>query len=188
MRLSALFSFIFLLITGIAGASDGGGRHSGPAKDPASFPKPPITTDRLFYVQRDPNANTIVYDINMGSDGQPDADEPVKVYWIKYAEKGQRQDLNFIQRKFAYGINAKPLGNGSYDIRFVSYKKFGLTLKKASDGKYHIFTTILQKQAILSSIFVKVEGGSFWFPNVPYVEVKGIDPQTNKEMVERFKP
>jgi len=188
MRLSAIFSFIFFLVTSIANASDGGGRHAAPAKDPATFPKPPVTADRLFYVQRDPNANTIVYDLNIGTDGELDSDAPVKVYWIKYAEKGQKEDLNFIQRKFAYGINAKSLGNGSYDIRFVSYKKFALTLKKASDGKYHIFATISQKQVILNSIFVRVEGGSFWFPNVPYVEVKGVDLQTGKEVVERFKP
>jgi hypothetical protein len=124
----------------------------------------------------------------MDADGKPNADNPVKVYWIKYAEKGQKEGLNYIQRKFAYGLNAKPLNNGSYDIRFVSYKKFPLTLMKAPDGKYHIFALIEQKPVILNRIFVKVEGGSFWFPNIPYVEVSGTDPKTGREMIERFKP
>lgn len=61
-------------------------------------------------------------------------------------------------------------------------------MMKASDGKYHIFAFISQKQIILNSVFVKIEGGSFWFPNVLYIEVTGTDPQTGKEMVERFKP
>lgn len=176
-----------MILTGSVYA-DGGGKHTDSAKAPVNFPKPPVTAQRLFYVQRDPNSNTIVYDINMATNGEPDTDEPVKVYWIKYNERGQKEDLNFIQRKFAYGLTSKPLGNGDYDIRFVSYKKFPLTLKKAPDGKYRIFASISQKQAILSSIFVRVQGGTFWFPNVPYVEVKGTDPQTGKEMVERFKP
>jgi hypothetical protein len=37
-------------------------------------------------------------------------------------------------------------------------------------------------------VFIKIEGGSFWLPNVIYVELKGIDPATGKEITERFKP
>lgn len=152
------------------------------------YPTPPASNERLFYVQRTPNANTIVYDLNLNSDGKLNAEQPVKVYWLKYAEKGQKEELNYIQRKFAYGLNTKTQNNGSYDIRFVSYKKFPLTLMKGGDGKYHIFASIAQKQVILNRIFVKIEGGSFWIPNVLYVEIKGTDPETGKEIVDRFKP
>jgi len=157
-------------------------------KTPINYPKPPASAERLFYVQRTPNSNTIVYDLNIDGKGILDADEPVKVYWIKYNERGQKEDLNFIQRKFAYGLNFRALGNGGYDIRFVSYKKFPMTLLKGTDGKYHIFAFISHKQAILKSIFVLVDGGSFWIPNIVYVEIKGTDPGTGREMVERFKP
>ena len=148
----------------------------------------PSSVSRLFYVQRTPNANTIVYELNLNSDGTPDEEAPVHPYWIRYHEKGQKEELGYIQRKFAYGVNAKPLGNGKYDIRFVSYKKFPLTLMKGTDGKYHIFATISQKQFIVNRIFVKIEGGSFWVPNVRFVEFKGTDTATGKEVTERFKP
>lgn len=152
------------------------------------YPIPPANTGRLFYLQRTPNTNTIVYDLNITGDGRLDNDEPIKAYWIRYADNGQKQDLSYIQRKFAYGLTAKALNNGNYDIRFVSYKKFPLTLMKTADGKYHIFALIAQKQVILNRIFVKIDGGSFWLPNVLYVEVKGSDPVTGREIVERFKP
>jgi hypothetical protein len=152
------------------------------------YPALPASVGRLFYVQRSSNANTIVYELNLGSNGQPDADEPVHPYWIRYTEGSKKADLSYIQRKFAYGVNAKALGNGKFDIRFVSYKKFPLTLMKGSDGKYHIFATISQKLFIVNRIFVKIEGGSFWVPNVRYVEFKGTDPATGKEVTERFKP
>lgn len=157
-------------------------------KRKVSFPTLPAGVSRLFYVQRDPNTNTIVYELNTGTSGELNTDEPLHVYWIKYNEHAQREELNFIQRKFAYGLTQKPLGNGKYDIRFVSYKKFPLTLMKSADGKYHIYATIAQKQAILNRIFVKIEGGSFWLPNVVYVELKGTDPATGQEVVDRFKP
>lgn len=155
---------------------------------PLIFPTPAVAS-KLFYVQRDPNTNTIIYDLNLDAKGQPDADNPVHVYWIKYNEKGQKEELNYIQRKFAYGIVSKPLDNGKFDIRFVSYKKYPLELmKSATDNKYHIYATVAKKQIILNRIFIKIEGGSFWIPNVVYVEVKGTDPATGKEIVDRFKP
>jgi hypothetical protein len=158
------------------------------AKKKINFPALPGTVSRLFYVQRDPNTNTIVYELNTGTNGELNTEEPMHVYWIKYNEHAQHEELSFIQRKFAYGLTQKALGNGKYDIRFVSYKKFPLTLMKSADGKYHIYATIAQKQAILNRIFVKIEGGSFWLPNVVYVELKGTDPATGQEIVDRFKP
>ncbi len=148
----------------------------------------PANVSRLFYVQRTPNANTIVYELNLDDKGQPDAEQPVHPYWIRYTEGGKKDELNFIQRKFAYGLTSKSLGNGKYDIRFVSYKKFPLTLMKGADGKYHIFATISQRQFIVNRVFVRIEGGSFWVPNVRFVEFKGTDPATGKEVTERFKP
>jgi hypothetical protein len=178
----------FVLTQGVAKDKYPGHDLTGGAKSDVVYPVPPVNKQRLFYLQRTPNSNTIVYEVNMGNDGKPDNDEPVKVYWLRYAENGQKQDLNYIQRKFAYGLTAKSLDNGNFDIRFVSYKKFPLTLMKANDGKYHIFAHIAQKQVMLDRIFVKIDGGSFWLPNVTYVEIKGSDPQTGKEIVERFKP
>lgn len=148
----------------------------------------PANVSRLFYVQRTPNANTIVYELNLDDKGQPDTEQPVHPYWIRYTEGGKKDELNFIQRKFAYGLTSKSLGNGKYDIRFVSYKKFPLTLMKGADGKYHIFATISQRQFIVNRVFVRIEGGSFWVPNVRFVEFKGTDPATGKEVTERFKP
>lgn len=158
-------------------------------KKPLVFPVPPADANRLFYLQRTANINTIIYDLNVDKEtGLPDADEPVKAYWIRYNEKGQKENLSYIQRKFAYGIVSKKLADNKFDIRFVSYKKFPLTLMKAADGKYHIFATVSQRQMILHNLFVKIEGGSFWLPNVVYVEFKGTDPVTGKEVTERFKP
>jgi len=183
--LTSILSFLILIGAQSAFANNS---PADSLKLPINYPKPPLTAERLFFVQRTPNSNTIVYDLNIDNKGIIDADEPVKVYWIKYNERGQKEDLNFIQRKFAYGLNFRAIGNGGYDIRFVSYKKFPMTLLRGTDGKYHIFAFISHKQAILKSIFVMIDGGSFWIPNILYVEIKGTDPGTGREMVERFKP
>jgi hypothetical protein len=63
-----------------------------------------------------------------------------------------------------------------------------MLMPSPKDNKYHVYATINQKQALLNRIFIKVDGGTFWSPNVVYMEMKGTDPVTGKELVERFKP
>jgi hypothetical protein len=45
---------------------------------------------------------------------------------------------------------------------------------------------INQKQCVLTKIFVRIEGGTFWVPNVRYIEVTGTDPATGKTVTERI--
>jgi hypothetical protein len=150
------------------------------------FPVPAVSNNQLFYLQRTSNTNTLIYELNF-SNKVLNNEEPVHVYWIRYNDKGQQEELNYIQRKFAYGLKSRAISKDKYQLNFVSYKKFPMYLVKGSDDKYNVFATINQKQAILSRIFVKINGGSFWTPNIEYVEIKGIDPVTGKELIERMK-
>jgi len=183
-----LLSVFYTLQPGTANFQNKKNKDAKGAANEEKYPAPPENTNLLFYVQRDPNANTVMYDLNIDKNGDVDTETPMHIYWIKYAEKGQKEELNYIQRKFAYGVNTKKITNEQYDVRFVSYKKLPLILKKASDNKYHIFVTADQKQIMLNRIFVKVEGGSFWVPNIVYVELKGTEQTTGKEITHRFKP
>lgn len=154
-----------------------------------TFPVPTGNAKQLFYLQRTTNTNTIVCELNLNSKGVPDEESPVHVFWIRYPEGGMRKELNYIQRVFAYGMKSQPMGNGTYKLHFVSYKKQSfLLMPSPKDNKYHVYATINQKQAFLTRLFVKVDGGTFWSPNVVYMEMKGTDAVTGKELVERFKP
>ncbi len=153
-----------------------------------TFPVPPHNAKSLFYLQRTPNINTIICELNE-KDGVLDKEEPVHVLWIRYTEQQQRQELSFIQRHFAYGLKEKDLGNGVYELHFVSYKKLVLYLMTSPmDHQRHVYTTITGKQAILSRVYIKINpGGTFWSPNVEYLELKGTDTQSGKELIQRVK-
>lgn len=154
---------------------------------PLHFPTPKNIDNMVFYIQRDPNINTAIYAINYQENGKINKSDPIKAYWIRYAEKGEKKDFNYIQRKFAYGIESKILNNEEFELQFVSYKKLTLTLKKIeSDQQYHVFVNVNQKKILIEKIFVRIEGGSFWLPNVKYVEVTGIDTSSNKTITERI--
>ena len=150
------------------------------------FPVPTGNAQQLFYLQRTSNTNTIVYELNYKK-GKLDEDNPVHVFWIRYAEKGQRAELSFIQRVFAYGVKIKSLSDSVYRVRLVSYAGYSMYLKKGADKKYRMYSFINGKLMILNSIFVKITGGTMWSPDIEYFEVSGIDPATGKPVVERKK-
>lgn len=157
------------------------------AAQPAAYPSPPPHADRLFYLQRNHNSNTIVYDVNY-SKGVLDTDDPVHVYWIRYQEKGQKEELSFIQRKFAYGIKARKIGDKEYELSIVAYKNMKLYLKFCGDGRFRVFTLINKRYSVLTKIYLEIrKGGSPWSPKVDYADITGIDPETKQTVTERIK-
>ena len=150
------------------------------------FPAPAGNAHQLFYLQRTSNTNTIVYELNYKK-GKLDESNPVHVFWIRYAEQGQRAELSFIQRVFAYGVKIKQLPDSSYRVRLVSYAGYSMYLKKGADKNFRIYAPINGKLMILNRIFVKITGGTMWSPDIEYFEVSGTDPATGKPVVERKK-
>ncbi len=151
-----------------------------------TFPVPDGNAKQLFFLQRTPNTNTIVCELNY-KNGFVDKEQPIHMFWIRYQEKGQMEDLSYIQRKFAYGVKAKEIGSNKYELNFVSYKKYKMYLMMGADNQYHVYTSINQKQVILNRIYIEVKGGTFWSPNVEYVELTGIDPASHSVVKERLK-
>lgn len=155
---------------------------------PIKFPVPKGIANQLFYLQRDPNTNTIICELNTDSKGQVDEADPVHVYWLRFQENGEKKDLGYIQRKFAYGIESKSIGKGEFELRFVSHKKLPMYLVKSEDDKkYHVYVTVNNKKIQIERIFLRIEGGSFWLPNVKYVEIKGMNTSNNTLITERIK-
>ncbi|RDC55849.1 DUF4833 domain-containing protein [Pedobacter chinensis] len=156
---------------------------------PIVFPTPQGISNQLFYLQRDPNTNTIICQLNVDKHGEVVKNQPVNVFWMRYGDQGEKKELSYIQRKFAYGIITKDLGDGQFELRFTSHKKLPMYLSKSAfDKKYHVYATINNKKMELDRIFLRIEGGSFWFPNVKYVEIKGHDAAApSKQLIERIK-
>jgi phosphatidylglycerophosphate synthase len=153
-----------------------------------TFPVPPHNSNSLFYLQRTQNTNTVICELNE-KNGVLDESEPVHVLWIRYGDQKQRQELTFIQRHFAYGLKSRDMGNDVYELHFVSYKKVLFYLKKSPvDNKRYVYATITGKEAILNRVYIKIDpGGTFWSPNVEYLELKGTDTQSGKELIQRIK-
>ena len=148
----------------------------------------PNEKKQLFYLQRDPDENTVIYQLNM-KDGTLDADDPINVYWIRYTEGGTRKELNFVQRTMAYGISHTPLGNGNYALRLAAYKSLPLQLSYCQQSKkYVVYTSINNHKAILDRVFVRISGGNQFNPDIAYFELTGRDSATFAPLTQRLKP
>lgn len=149
------------------------------------IPKEP---DQLFYLQRDPNSNTVIYTLNV-EDGKINTEKPINIHWVRYAEGGKRAELSFIQRKMAYGVHHEKINETEFDIRIQAYKDLPIVLRyNKKVEKYQAFTTIKNKEVILERVFVRITGGSIFNPHVKYIEVAGYDPITEKRISHQFIP
>lgn len=127
----------------------------------------------LFYLGRSKDANQIFYDLNFMADGQLDTVQPIKAYWVKFAEDGRQEPLTTIQNSFAYGLDFEMKSNGDFEFNFVSYPSRKLLLKRDNNGVYKVYMNSTLDTVILEAIYVKIDGGTFWVPNVTSVSVYG---------------
>lgn len=156
-----------------------------------TFPVPHFSDRTLFYIQRTHNTNTIIYELNINKKGVLDVTSPVKIFWIRYAEKKDTAELSYIQNHYAYGIESKLIDTDKkiYKLNFVSYSQKNIYLmKSAPDNRYHAYISINGKLSVLYKIFVKIDGGSFWLPKIRYVEITGREIANGKTVSERFIP
>jgi hypothetical protein len=156
-----------------------------------SFPTPPDGKNRLFYIQRTGNTNTIVYDANVSGDKTFKDSEPVNIYWLRYAEGAAAQGLTYLQRTFAYGVKCKKVSDtNEYEFNLVCYSKKKLRLAFDSEGKPYALIEVNGKKMKLSRIFVKIDKSTTFTltPKVEYVELWGKDPSTGAAVYEKFIP
>src|SRR5262245_17207851 len=57
----------------------------------------------LFVIARSTNANVVHYRVRLDRDGTVSQKEPIGAHWIMHAESGQREELTWLERQFAYG-------------------------------------------------------------------------------------
>ncbi|GAB4495816.1 MAG: hypothetical protein OHK0019_26000 [Saprospiraceae bacterium] len=161
-----------------------------PAQD--TYPTPPDGLNRLFYIQRTGNTNTIIYDANVSGTKTFKDKEPVNIYWIRYADGGGTQGLNYMQRTFAYGVKAQKVAGttNEYDFHLVCYSKKKLRLAFDAQGKPYATIEINGRRMKLERIFVKIDKSTTFTlaPKVEYVELWGKDSNTGAAAYEKFIP
>ena len=141
----------------------------------------------LFKIERAKNANIIQYDVQHDSEGLLDKRRPVTAYWIRLAEEGQKMDLRMLEKKFAYGFNARyNADSNTVDLRLKA--KIGRGLKVMATPKgFRAQVLIRGQNAWLEKIFIKSSGKGLR-TKIEYYDLYGIDSVNGEDRFERITP
>ena len=139
---------------------------------PEYYPVPDEEQDVLFYIQRNQNLNTVVYQLNKRASGGVDMDNPINVYWKQYAGDGSKKQINLLQRKLAYGYNSKPINTNTIEFEIVYYPEFKMYLSITENGEAAVLARLCGEWAVLSNIYVFADEFGV-FPDVKYIELYG---------------
>ena len=169
-----------LLFTGAMGIF---GADETPSK--LHFPEPPRNSNHLFYIQQSNNTNTVMYEANLRSDKKLDQESPMNVYWIRYAEHGQREDLSTLQWQLAYGYkHHSSTSANTYEISLNAFKKRQIWVTY-QDNKPVAMMHINGHKVLLQKVFVQLANNAF-IPKVKYIELFGLDTDTHVKAYERI--
>ena len=148
--------------------------------------KRPDEPNQLFYVQRSPNSNTVIYAARLDAKGMPDPREPVEGFWRKFNIDGSRQPLNFIERMMAYGVKqARTDKNGVTTFTIAALPERRITLNLDAAGKPQALMQAGQHTIKLSYVYLHVvEGGLM--PEVPRLDIFGTDIASGKAIHEHL--
>ena len=138
--------------------------------------------ENLFKIERNKNANIVMYDVRVLPDGSIDKENPMDAYWIMNAEQGQRDEISAFEKK-AYGYKIKYNDNGYYDLilKAVSDRPMKIINIK---GKYEAEIMINNKNAYLSRVYVFANDS--FIPKVEYIILNGIDVETANKVTEKI--
>jgi hypothetical protein len=139
----------------------------------------------LFIIERSKNANVVHYDARLTAEGKLDPNEPVIAYWVLLAEDSRREELNWIEKKKAYGFHIKPDPSvEGFQMTLVSVPQGQITVRKVGDA-IRAELTIEGHLAILEKIYISATDGPLG-PEVHYIELYGKDLKTGEKRYQKI--
>jgi len=141
---------------------------------------------RLFHIERNTNANIVVYDALFEDDGSLKKKDPIDVYWVRLAEEGQRKGLSRVERRMAYGYKEKDREGAVLTIEMRADIGRLITILP-DEGVSRAQIEIEGRTAWLEKVFIHAtEGGVL--PSVDFIELHGTDSETGEPAFEKFEP
>ncbi len=140
----------------------------------------------LFRIERSKNKNIVQYNACLLQNNNISDANPVEAYWV--LANGQKEELNIVESKQAYGIESKEkLGENKFRILLAALKDRELIIQKTKGG-YKALVKINGTLSILERVYVNSEEQVIGLPKVHYIDLFGRILQTNQPIKERMTP
>ncbi|MCA6070088.1 MAG: DUF4833 domain-containing protein [Endomicrobium sp.] len=139
-------------------------------------------TKNLFKIERNKNANVVMYDVVLGNDGSIDKTHPMDVYWLMNATDGQREEISAFEKK-AYGYSITYNDGGYYDLVLKAIKDRPIKVVTI-EGEIKPEIRVNDKTAYLSKVYVFANND--FIPKVQYIILTGTDVDTGDQVAEKI--
>lgn len=159
------------------------------AQDRAELQKWPVPKNLpglLFYIQRDPDINTVCYTVKLSYDGAVDLKNPIDIFWMRYSEDGKKKKLNTFQREFGYGLSFKAVTTDSILLTAVAFPNRPMHLVRNAQQNYVVKMKISEQTCELKRVYIRITGGSALSPDIDYIEFCGLNAKTRQWVSERI--
>lgn len=142
-----------------------------------SYPHP-SEPGQVFFLQRNMNANTVVYAAQFDAEGKLHPDVPVSVYWRRYADQGQIMPLRWYERIFGFGMRVSPTSNAAVSSAvFNALKSHKLELRQSGPFQAGLWTRQNNRDYRLIYGYLDVDQTGL-LPKVTRLRLYTNDPQT----------
>ena len=131
----------------------------------------------LFRIDRNRNADVVMYDVDLDTQGKLNTSTPVKVYWKKLSQQGEFEPITSIQKNFGYGLKILEKSTEKVDFQLVSYKKQVFQIRKSSEGTFRVYTHSAGCEIEVTSLFIQFKDNAFWFPEISEIKILGTDTE-----------
>jgi len=159
-----MLKFLFLILANFVIAQEG-------------YPKPKASEKLLFYIQHSSNHNTFIYEKSS------DKNQPISVSRINYEDKGQKESLTAIQRKFAYGVEFRNDSKTQFSLAAIKKSEFMI---KTQNGKSWVELQLPKLKIKVDHIFIQLAGNVNGIKaKADYILVYG-KTANNKSIVEKI--
>lgn len=145
------------------------------------------TKEQLFTLGRSTDPNEIIYEASLCQQFQFDVKNPLNVYWLLHTENERTKPLTWPQRKFGFGLKVSSATHSEIICHFAAFSKRTLSVRN-HHGKMKAFIMSNGREMILNRVFLQVEGGSFWVPNITQVTLYLSDPASGQKQQEHLTP
>lgn len=154
---------------------------------PVDYPIIEDYPELLFYIQRNQNHNTVIYEVNYTSDQLLNLNDPIRIHWLRFSgyNEVEKQNLNYIQKKLAYGYRFNIISNTLLSFEIISYDEIKFFLGKDERGRYRAFFIENDTNVILESIYIYAEDLGV-FPQVKWAEIYGKVSGTEQKILKRI--
>ena len=140
----------------------------------------------LFFIERSKNKNLVQYDIRLTENRDHPDSRPVNAYWI--LENGMREELNSIEKKYAYGIvRQERLDKDKFKIVLAAFKRMEIIVERINES-FKAVVSINGRESILQKIYIKSEETRAGFPRGLNVDFLGQIRATGLPIKERVPP